>query len=97
MALPGEVDVTVTLPEPTVAEVWGSPENARLDILKRVILSLFADGKLSAGKSAELLGLPYHDFMQLLVQRKTSWPYDLEDLNDDLAEVERMMRGERRQ
>jgi predicted HTH domain antitoxin len=94
MALPGDVDLTVKLPEPTVAEVWGSAENVRRDILERVVLSLFAEGRLSAGKAAELLGLPYRDFMQLLVQRKIPWPYDLEDLKDDLAEVERVMRGE---
>lgn len=94
MALPSEVDLTVKLPEPTVSQVWGTQEVAQRDILERVVLSLFAEGKLSAGKSAELLGLPYRSFMQLLAQRKIPWPYDLADLKDDLAEVERVMRGE---
>lgn len=51
-----------------------------------VVLELFLEGRISAGKASELLGMPKPRFLELLSQRNL--PY----LDADLNELEREVR-----
>ena len=75
--------LVLTLPTDTVIEVWGSPAEAERDILERIVLALFAEGRLPPGRAAKVLQMAYADFLDLLVRKKVSWPYDTEDLDAD--------------
>ncbi len=82
--------VVLTLPSDTVSELWGSPAAAERDIIERVVLGLFAEGRLAAGRAARLLGITYADFMELLARRKVPWPYGPEDLHQDIETMRRL-------
>lgn len=85
-----ETRLGVQFPSATVSALWGSVEAAERDIRERVILSLFADGQLSMGKAAELLGMPYADFMDLVLHHKVPWPYGPDDLRQDVEVLRRL-------
>lgn len=97
MIVADDARLTVVLPLPVVSTVWGSNVAAERDIRERVVLALFAEGKVSSGKAAELLGVSRWDFMDLLVKRQVPWPIMPEDVEQDLAALERVMSGEGRQ
>jgi len=54
------------------------------EVLERLALSFYMDGSLSFGQAARLAGLDYWQFSDLLVQTKTPYGYDVEDLESDL-------------
>lgn len=85
-----ETKLDVKLPTATVAALWGSAKEAEKDIRERVILSLFAEGQISAGKAAEILALAYTDFLDLLVRRRVPWPYGPDDLRQDVETLRRL-------
>jgi predicted HTH domain antitoxin len=62
-----------------------------------VLLELFQEGKISAGKAAEVLGLSKIQFLDLLTQRNL--PYldaSLEELEQEVAAAEAASRRSRR-
>jgi predicted HTH domain antitoxin len=58
---------------------------ARLDFA----VGLFADGKASLGKAAEIAGVPYLDFMRELGRRHIPLHTSVEDLRDDVDSLRR--------
>lgn len=61
-----------------------------------VVLELFLEGRISAGKAAEVLGMPKAQFLDLLNQRNL--PYldaDLEELEREVAAAEAARRPNR--
>ena len=82
--------LVLTLPNDTVIEVWGSPAAAERDILERIVLDLFAEGRLPPGRAAKVLGLSYADFLDLIVRKRVPWPYGTEDFEADLKTLKQM-------
>lgn len=52
------------------------PERIKEKFLNE-ILEMYADGEISAGKAAEMLGIPRAAFYQLLAEKKISLPEKL--------------------
>lgn len=52
------------------------PERIKEKFLKE-LLEMYADGEISAGKAAEMLGIPRAAFYQLLAERKVPLPEKL--------------------
>lgn len=96
MTAADDARLTVVLPVPVVRAVWGSSVAAERDIRERIVLALFAEGKLSSGKAAGLLGASRWNFMDLLVRQKVPWPITPEDVEQDLARLDAVMSGEGR-
>ncbi len=67
----------------------GSTDAAERDVRERVILGLFAEGRLSAGKAAELLGVRVPDLLDLITRRNVPWPYGPEDLAADVEALKK--------
>lgn len=77
--------LTVSVPD-DLAEVLGyQGEDAGKAIQTDLILAAYAQGRVSGGKAAELLGLKRMDFEKLLGERGICRPYDIAELERDLA------------
>ena len=74
---------TVNVPDELV-ELLGE-EQIEKTLIEAVVLELFREHRISAGKAAEILGLTYHEFSDLLRARNvpvvTTPPQSLETLN----------------
>ena len=58
---------------------------------KEAILSLFADGKMPAGRATRALGLTRHQFMDLLKQRGIPIVnYTIDDFDQDVKTVDKL-------
>ena len=62
------------------------------DLKTELALSLYAQGRLSAGKARELAGLSLWEFRQLLAFRRISPHYDEADLKDDMSTLHELGR-----
>lgn len=86
-----KVRLIVELPGSTVSMVWGNAQVAEADLRERAVLGLFAEGRISSGKAAELLGMSRWDFLDLLVRRQVAWPIRPEDVAEDVSTLQRVM------
>jgi len=68
------------------------PERIKLKFLNE-ILEMYAEGEISAGKAAEMLGIPRAAFYQLLSEKRVSLP---EKLNRSILEELRKLGAEKR-
>jgi uncharacterized protein (DUF433 family)/predicted HTH domain antitoxin len=84
-------EVVLRLPK-EICLLIGSAENLERELLKRVVVALYAEKKISLGKAAELCGLCYVDFMDLLADFGLYLNYDVEDLEEDLRTLEALKR-----
>jgi predicted HTH domain antitoxin len=78
-----ELKVEIQLPRNLLAALNVPESELGLRAREWVLLELFQEGKISAGKAAELLGVSKFQFLELLNQRNL--PY----LDADLKELER--------
>jgi predicted HTH domain antitoxin len=74
--------VTLQLPD-EIAEMIDS-EAREPDFIRTLVLALVLEGKLGAGKAAQLLGLHLTDFVQLMAEHGV--PYYYYDVDDWQAE-----------
>jgi predicted HTH domain antitoxin len=58
---------------------------------KRLAATLYAEGKISLGKAAEISGLSYVAFLDVLAEMGITLNYDEEDLEEDLATVKEFL------
>lgn len=74
-----------------VADVLKVPEAEALDRVRlELAIRLYQKGLLSFGKSRELAGMAYWEFHDLLAREGINRHYDLEDLAEDMATLERL-------
>lgn len=69
-----------------VAAAGLTPDEARL----RLAMSLYRDARLSTKLRAEMAGLDRRAFMDELARHRVEAPYDLEDLQSDLAALDKL-------
>lgn len=81
----GDEKIELKVPKALLSAPGMSSAEIAADFSRRVALSLHADGVLSTGKAAELAGMPYVDFLDLLRSKKVEAGYSLEELEADLA------------
>ena len=76
----------VDLPDAPAAAAGLTPEEARL----RLAFSLYRDARLSTKQCAEMAGLDRRAFMDELARHRVEAPYNLADLQSDLATLDRL-------
>lgn len=79
---------TITVPD----EVLLATRMTREEIQLELAISLFQKEKLSFGKARELAGLDFWAFQQILGSRGIAPHYDVAELQEDLATIERRKR-----
>ena len=80
------------LPEGTVSEAMR--QELLLAVKRETALRLFAEGKVSSGYAARLLGIPRLKFLELLKERGIPFlSYTADDLREDRATVERLLQN----
>ena len=75
---------SIEIPADVLESAHLSPDQLKLELA----LSLYAQRRLSIGKSRELAGLSLWEFRQVLAARRIEAHYDAEDLAEDLVTVE---------
>jgi predicted HTH domain antitoxin len=71
------------VPDELVSAIDLPGENLSSELLKEMALGLYQRRALSAGKAAQLAGLPRWEFEQLLSQREIVRPFSIQDLQAD--------------
>jgi predicted HTH domain antitoxin len=79
------VTLTFDVPDSLLQEIHLPPAAAQAEVTKEVALALYTRGLLSLGKASEFSGLTRPEFESLLAQRRGERPYDVAELERDLA------------
>lgn len=69
-------------------EILQATRMSETELLQEVAVLLYAKGKLSLGKAAQLAQMDRISFQHLLASRKIPLNYDLTELEADLATLE---------
>jgi predicted HTH domain antitoxin len=77
--------LTISVPEDLAEALGYQGEDAGKSIQTDLILSAYAQGRVSGGKAAELLGLKRMEFEKLIGERGICRPYDIAELERDIA------------
>ena len=77
---------TITVPNEFLLATRMTTEEIQLELA----VSLFQQEKLSFGKARELAGLDFWAFQQILGSREIAPHYDVAELHEDLATIERL-------
>jgi predicted HTH domain antitoxin len=77
---------TITVPNEFLLATRMTIEEIQLELA----ISLFVQEKLSFGKARELAGLDFWTFQQILGSRGIAPHYDIAELHEDLATIERL-------
>lgn len=77
--------VRIEVPQPFADALGYVGEGGREAALIDLVLSAYAQGRVSAGRSCELLAMSRSEFERLLVERALHLPYDESELARDLA------------
>ena len=78
--------MTVTIPDDRIGSVRLDERDALVDIA----IGLYKREQVSLGRAAEIAGIGTPEFLQELGRRRISINYSVDDLQQDLATVERL-------
>lgn len=84
-------EVVLRIPD-EVQDALGVRRELAKEIVKRLAVSLYAEGKISLGKAVELSGVGYSAFLELLAGFGVDLNYDEEDLASDVEVLRRLRR-----
>ncbi|NPV29504.1 MAG: UPF0175 family protein [Firmicutes bacterium] len=76
--------VAVNIPDEVVTFLGFKEKDLSRELLVRFAVTLYGEGRVSLGKAAEIAGLSYADFMELLAEYGLGINYGVEDLEEDL-------------
>ncbi len=76
--------VELRVPKTVLAALGQSSPEMVSDFARRIAVSLYAEGILSLGKAAEMAGLPYAEFMDLLRAKRIPLNYTVAELESDI-------------
>ena len=80
------------LPEELLATLGTSSQEVSTKVLERVILSLVHEGEISIRYGAELLGLGYHDMLDLMGKHKVPVVnYSPEEFRKEVASLDKLL------
>lgn len=82
-------EVVLHIPD-EMRDALGARREPAKEIMKRLAVSLYAEGKISLGKAAEYSGLGYSAFLEALGDFGVDLDYDEHDLTSDLETLERL-------
>ncbi len=72
------------LPKDLFLKGRSSEQMVKVETLKRLAATFYADGSLSLGKAAELANMSKQDFLDFLAEHNIPLNYDVDDLEEDL-------------
>lgn len=78
--------MNVEVPDAAAAAAKLTPDEARL----RLAFSLYREGRLSTGLSAELAGMDRRAFMDELARHRVEAPYSVVDWEADVATLQKL-------
>ena len=81
--------MSLTIPD----EVLHAAQVSEQELKRDIAVMLYAAGRLSTGKAAELAGMGYAEFQHLLATRDVPSNYDLTDLEQDLRSIRELRRA----
>ena len=70
--MPETVKLSLEFPRPFVEDMWDDETAASADAKQALILDLLRQHRISIRKGAEVLGLPYRDFLDLAARHHVS-------------------------
>ena len=76
--------ITIDVPPDDLKALEASPEDFARELVLAAALHWWSQGRLSLGRAAKLAGVPYRQFFDEIAARKIVWPYDEQDLEQDL-------------
>jgi predicted HTH domain antitoxin len=79
------VTLTFDVPDNLLQEIHLPPAAAQAEVTKEVAVALYARGLLSLGRASEYSSMTRPEFEFLLAQRHVERPYDVAELERDLA------------
>lgn len=88
------IRIDLELPRELFIKGRESVQRAKLEVLKRLAATFYADGSLSLGKAAELANVSKQDFLDFLATHNIPLNYDLDELEEDLATVKEFLQNE---
>ena len=81
------MELLLDVPEEVLQAVQTPGSDPAQAVLRELVLALFQGGRLSAGRSAKILGLTRREFHGLLKERQITLPLDLPDFEAELARL----------
>lgn len=81
------MELLLDVPEEVLQAVQTPGSDPAQAVLRELVLALFQGGRLSAGRSAKILGLTRREFHGLLKERQITLPLDLADFESELARL----------
>ena len=75
----------VEIPDEALKVMLMAAGEIQSEVRREVVIALYARGVVSLGKAVELAGLSRADFEEILAVRRIERPYDLTELEGDLA------------
>jgi predicted HTH domain antitoxin len=79
------MSITLDIPNDIHKALHVTPAEAEKRLKLELAVSLYAQGALSQGKAAELAGMSYLDFNDVLAARKIPMHYGEKELAEDIA------------
>jgi predicted HTH domain antitoxin len=77
--------VIVEIPDEAVQAMRLPACEVQAELKKELAVALYARGALSLGKSVEMAGVTRQEFEAILARRRIERPYDLAEVEHDLA------------
>ncbi|HAA89172.1 MAG TPA: hypothetical protein DCE07_01085 [Peptococcaceae bacterium] len=88
------IRIELELPKELFIKGRESAQRVKMEALKRLAATFYVDGSLSLGKAAELANVSKQEFLDFLAAHNIPLNYDLDELEEDLANVEEFLQNE---
>ncbi|NPV73573.1 MAG: UPF0175 family protein [Pelotomaculum sp.] len=88
------IRIDLELPKELFIKGRASDQWVKMEALKRLAATFYADGSLSLGKAAELANVSKREFLDFLGAHNIPLNYDLDELEEDLATVKEFLQNE---
>ncbi len=85
------IRIDLELPKELFIKGRESAQRVKMEALKRLAATFYADGGLSLGKAAELANVSKQEFLDFLAAHNIPLNYDLDELEEDLATVKEFL------
>ncbi|HHW41099.1 MAG TPA: UPF0175 family protein [Syntrophomonadaceae bacterium] len=93
--MPGQtIRIDLELPKELFIKGRESAQRVKMEAVKRLAATFYADGSLSLGKAAELANVSKQEFLDFLAAHNIPLNYDLDELEEDLATVKEFLQNE---
>lgn len=85
------MQVTITIPDEFAARVVPQGQDAERLLLEELVAGAYRDGRLTMEQVRQVLGLDTRSQVDVFLQRHAVYDYTIEDLNKDIATLDRLI------